>query len=1192
VISSAEIAQMGGAFQQQYMMQMQHASMLNVPQSGASEAEGVVGRALNVGSAVAGPGMALGLGMAGLDPMSLALKAGMGGSRFGALGAGAAGLGAFGLASGALAGLTYTGGQMLEGARGQQQFNGLMRSTYQFSNPQGGYGFTRGQLSDIGGSLRQMSTESGQAGEMVGFEELGRLATNMGRMGMDQGVRDAKQFTEKFRTMVKSLKEIASEMGTSLEEAQKMMSEMRSSGVFGNQQATSFARKIRSGARAGGLATSELTGMMNIGSQISRSIGGLGSAGAQAGLETMTNIGVAQQAGALSEEDIYNATGLAGAEGRRALATQQLSSTAQFLKGGLGRRFLASVAGKGGRLNEGDVEEYMSGGVGTERTRQMWQKNMSKVGRADFIRNEGRLRGAAMERFGGLLPAMVMKNWLDERGMNLDEGNDRSMIFMQRRLGLGRDEADVMMKQIQALPAMLEQRKQSATDEDFAQKLKQRQSHTGIEGLKHKFEKARADVQATLQQVGADFYTDMSGLVEGTINKLTGNYVKELRRDVSRAYETGMKGGATGAEAMRRTLGVGGSLFGGGGRGADFGLGGKARTDLESFREVDADRYQAAGYNLGTSRTNAELQRGLDMVRGVSTAFQTGGSELRGRADVAKLGAEAGDDLRRQFALGAVEGKGMQRLSSFGGALGRLAQDKGGQFSKLEERYRKAGAEERAQIMATLTESAGIEGESSMFASPEMQGIYGSSNFSTVGERDSAVGSALFGTSGQGRTMRFMTQTLGLRGLASAMGGGKYADRGLSEKAVRGAGEYLASDEGRDYALRALDQNEGVRREARASIEKELTRLQRKGELTDQEEGRKGALQSMIFAQELGGAGSPQEQRAVAQRLAKESGLTADEVSRRARGIGGVAAAGQESARAEAAERYGAAAREQVDTMRRGGVLQRNAETGKLQLSTDVSDRMASIGFRGNDRQTAAQQFLESTTVRKGLEAKLGTAGQTDSERSAIFGQIQKMVGLEQDELSGMSVDEKRRMAAALQGTAGTGDIRSTLLGQASLQARIERGSKRGKGGGIAAIASALGTGLDTKDIQSMVKQGRSASDIATALAESSGVSMQGGVGEDLTKAIESTMKGESGTAASRITAVAGKFQEAQTKQKLARQEEENPLDRERNKKLDELKTAIEKSGKSVASAVMDTWQKTSNAEANAGGGFLGGLLG
>jgi hypothetical protein len=179
--------------------------------------------------------MTAGLGMMGLDPLSLGLRAGMGawGSGAGVWGAGMAGMGVAGAAAGGLALAGYAGNQIMAGAQQQQQLNTALRGSFNFMNPMTGQqGFSSGQMGQIGGMMRHMTHEFGPAGEVTSMSELTKLASNMGSMGMGNGVRDVQEFNRKFREMVQTAKTMATELGTSLQEAQQMMASMKGSGIF------------------------------------------------------------------------------------------------------------------------------------------------------------------------------------------------------------------------------------------------------------------------------------------------------------------------------------------------------------------------------------------------------------------------------------------------------------------------------------------------------------------------------------------------------------------------------------------------------------------------------------------------------------------------------------------------------------------------------------------------------------------------------------------------------------------------------------------------------------------------------------------------------------------------------------------------------------------------------------------------
>ena len=560
VFSASDALEGMHAAQQQGMIMR----MLSLGSSPGS-ADMLAGGGLSRLSAIGRPMGSAAMGMMGLDPMSLGMRAGMGAWNMGGglMGAGMAGIGVAAGAGILGVGAQWAGGQMMTGAQQQLGLNMAMRQNFNFMNSQGGMGFTSNQGFQVGDALRGMAGVAGPGGEFQTFGELSKLAANMGRMGMGQNVRTVQEFKENFKKMLDTVKTIAHDMGTSLEEAQKMMVSMKNSGIFQKADQIRLSGGMRMGGLATGLAMSEFSGAANIGSQISRSIGGLGRQGAFAGMRTMEQIGMAQRVGAINEEDIYNATGLNGAEGRQALAAAQMQQSASFLQSGRGRRFLASIAGQNGTLNMDAVNEWMAGGnMTTGRTMELAHQNLAGVGRANFIRNEGRLRGAALEKFGGLAQSMVYKQWLGSRGFDANDMDDRAMLAFQRFSGMGRDEADLAIKQIQSLPQQMAAMQAAEAGRDFGD-MKARLSKTqGIEGLKRKFELAREHIQDKMQHVGAKILESGTDAIESWFNHTMGIYTTHTTEGIEEIARNMEMGGAGAKDMYRRHFGGGGS-FGG-----------------------------------------------------------------------------------------------------------------------------------------------------------------------------------------------------------------------------------------------------------------------------------------------------------------------------------------------------------------------------------------------------------------------------------------------------------------------------------------------------------------------------------------------------------------------------------------------------------------------------------------------------
>ena len=723
--SSSEIAGLTGGFNQQVMLQQQQAAMLT-QQFGGYSPNPYMNPTANRGEQMSG--------------MLMGTAANWGSQQMGN--------------SSVAQPFQYAMGQMSYGVQQQQALDTNMRQAFRFSNTMGGRGFQGSETSQIGASLRTMSHERGAGGETASFEELGQLAANMGRMGMAEGVRSVKDFNEKFKTMLHTVKTIATELGTSLEEAQKVMSSLRGSGIFKNQG--QFAGLLRQGALAGNMSISEMSSAAQMGAQISRSVGGLGKSGAYAGVKTLSNIGSAVQAGVMTEEDIYNTTGLTGAEGRQAMAQEMMSGDAQFFSGGIGRRMLASIAGKNGKVNESDAMKYMAGGVSTGETMSMAKHNLSGIGRANFIRNEGRLRGEAMNAFGGLAKAVAAKNWFESRGLNLnEEQDDRTMLGFQRIFKVGRDEADQLVKIVRNMDTIVEQKQESADTDRYARHRDQLNRKSSPEEIMKRLEMARTEINDGLREVGASFYKSISTTIDEYIGKMSGQYVQERRASMSKIVSKLMSGGPGTAEMLRKEFGVerdsagnistsSSSSFSAGAyreQMGTFGTGDLSGSQFNRYLGGNANRFREAGWDVTGAKSMSDVQDVVRRAQGLSYGFGSG----TGTKDF-QMDAETKAALQNTLAFKGIEGHGADFMGNFGKMLEGLGTEQAKSFAfKYSNRYNTAKTEEeRGQIMRDMLEQAGpdvVGAYQDRVSAPGMLDARGGP-FATVDTRNRDIGSA------------------------------------------------------------------------------------------------------------------------------------------------------------------------------------------------------------------------------------------------------------------------------------------------------------------------------------------------------------------------------------------------------------------------------------------------------------------
>lgn len=1222
---------MNGAYAQMYMQQQQYSGMIGSGSGGGgmpSTSEGIAAGGLSRGAAIGAPLATAGLAFAGLDPVSLAIRGGVASYGAGA-GLGGAVAGGMALAAPMAAGLgavSYMGNQMMTGAQQVQSFNQNMRGSFGFMNrlAPGGRGFDTGELREIANTARSIASTGEQ-----GFDELGRLAAGMGRMGMAQGVRNAKEFNEKFREMLKTVKTIATELGTTMEEAQTLMASMRGSGVFSKQG--QVAQSIRQASVAGGLATTEVTGMMSVGSQISRLFGGTGRQGAMGGMETIAQIGTAQKSGILSEEDIYNATGQTGAEGRRAFAMQQMQGTGQFLRSAKGRYFLASVAGKDGQLDQESVNNWMAGGMGVEQTRGQANKNLQKVGRANFIRNEGRLRGAVMEQFGGMAPAMAMLQWAGERGIDINDMDDRSMLFAQRQLGMGRDEADAAFKMARKLPELMQARRTSREEDSLIRDTGERQKRTGLEGIKRRFDTARNQINNEMQKVGQDVMTSATESIERFANQLAGVYEERVIEGIREAQRAASMGGEGGSRIMRNLVGGGGPQDPGLAA-LSKGRGGAGAIQHENIGQRNLlEKVQELRFSANMGETGALSKVGQDFV------------------------TSNRDMLRREYAQGGIAGLGGEDRIA---AVRRLMKKQGGDAYK---EFKGMNESERAAYVQRMEREIGIDEDSRLgttFKDPKFQsdgvlGLFGDSPVAelvgggggprTEGELHDRRGRDILGLK-RGGAATFLDAITGgakvaalgktiLQGnvlggvvggfkkdgvLGGIMGLKKGLDQGIRDTTrmamapsalgdmaerisgrgamAESASRYLDSEQGRQTIFGLLNGEQGALEAAQNESNRLLARQARGEKLTDDEVGRLGIVQRGMIASDLQKAVSAkggldklsdsdwdgmvnQLKQAVKREGGDPDSVNRDSVRRMYGELDGAATKQKKEIVAKLSSQTRKTSLETQKALRAGGIAQFSnnwVEDSSLVLTDKARDRLEKEG--GAKASQAMSLALKAEGLSSGLQ---GTAASFESDRGILLEQ-QKLQGQFYESLAGMSTKELRAMAQVGAGTQ-PGDIAAEqlMLGK-RMSARLKKRGSTAAG----AIAGELGLNLSSDELAGL--KGLDSKEAAARLAGKLGVSGDETFRKGLEEALGAAGTSGGGQKAATLLSRAVAQADKSTREKLdsAQGRGPNPLDKiadkisEGNKHLE----LLVKSNKDAQQYLRDISSNTQNKDAEKGG--------
>jgi hypothetical protein len=1057
-MSSTDIAGLTGGFNQQIMLQQQQSAMLTQQFGGYSPNpynQPVASRGEQYGGALVNTmghlGSAVSAGVSAFVP---------GGSAI-------------------MAPFDYAGGQAMHGIHQQQQLDMSLRQSYRFANQAGGRGFQGMETAAIGSNLRQMSHQRGPGGETASFEELGQLASNMGRMGMAEGVRSAKDFNEKFKQMLTTVKTIATELGTSLEEAQKVMASLKGSGIFHNQG--KFAGSMRIGALGGNMSIAEMSSAAQMGSQISRSVGGLGKSGAQAGINTLSNIGAATQAGIMSEEDIYNATGLTGAEGRQAMAQNMMSQDAEFFSGGKGRRVLASIAGKNGTIDDKAVARYMAGGVSTGDTMNMAHEHLGKTGRANFIRNEGRLRGEGMRAFGGLGKAIAAKDWFESRGLDLNGDDDRAMLGFQRMFNVGRDEADQMVKMASNLDTIMEQRQSAASNDKYSRRLDEQKRRGSPEEIMKRLDMAKQKINDSLAEMGTNWYKGIATTIDEYLGQMTGEYIQERRASISTIASKVMKGGTGSKEMVRRELGLAkdasGNLVPVQGMGGDaaaknafYGTGQLTESQFNRYKGANAQMFREQGVDISGAQSVDDVSRITQRLSRTNIGFSTAEGSTKVSSE---LSGKFKDILTNQ----GLEGSNDKFIAGIQDKLNTL----GPEGVRLAAQIYRADAGKQGEMVRDLLDKASptaAANYSSRITTPSALGAQGGP-FATQGARDLAIGGAILGKQkpkidwgksgndwrtwggdmsnshfGGNATNLGATANWVVEGIAGQAD--KYAahDKKLYDGAEHGG----AGDTKRAYdALYAVSdtQKKTISEYARSDeAQSNMGAL-----LTGSTEERQHVLATLQARQEKLLATpedkrSPQEKAEVAVHKAQmayarvKGGEKAEDVSKSAgyedvedmmgsiSAVGGQALGEQSVKRAQVFGEIGERAR---------GNLEANAAEEK-EIDTQIANGDIKLS-------PSAQSYRDLIQTKKYKEARFTNSDNGGNDK--IMGQIQsldeKMAKLDRG-----TVQQRKALAASLART--NPEEAASIASSASLQDRLEKGAARWGGGGEQeVIAGALG---------------------------------------------------------------------------------------------------------------------------------------
>ena len=478
-MTSSEIAQLFAAQTQMFTGQAQYAQQIGTSNPATSigsygTPQGMGAQQMNMpgfrppprpisfapsgfGSASYGPGtqfaghaMSAAGGAASMFTSGSMREAAMGVGITGAFGGVAGGLAGTGIMAGAgaamlpalpVAAAAYGAGKLLNtfmGGGQQQQMIQSQLGQFGHINPASrtGSGFSRDDAMAIGNSIRSLANIPEM---MTSVEELTRMIPKLKSMGVMQGVRDASEFSARFRETVKTARDVSKLLGTTLEEAGEFLAHSRGVGFMGRQTQIQNVLSTQFTSGLTGMTMGQTMGMQAGGAAMARQVGGKGSQGATAVTNIAQRIAMAQQSGRISEEMIQDVTGQSGAEGVGAASQRMYELMLNMRNSSAGRLIMAGAMKKDSSgkvvLDDDAIKKLNNGELGVDDLK----RKASRLSDEDKISFMYRAQGSLGAQFAGSVDiGSFMQRLVGNRG------RDAAARVLQMQ-GIGGNENDIDM---------------------------------------------------------------------------------------------------------------------------------------------------------------------------------------------------------------------------------------------------------------------------------------------------------------------------------------------------------------------------------------------------------------------------------------------------------------------------------------------------------------------------------------------------------------------------------------------------------------------------------------------------------------------------------------------------------------------------------------------------------------------------
>jgi len=395
--------------------------------------------------------------------------------------------------------------------------------------------------------------------------ELHKIMGKINDMNLLQGARNASDFKNKFTGVIKALRSMSKDLGTTMEEALPFLQSSVNQGFLKQSDQVRNVRLLQGSSGIGiGVGRGTLNQMQQQGADTMRSMGGDSRFGAHGMRQISNQLSVAQEMGVVSQGDITRITGKIGEEGNKAASQMLFGAQTKFMQSsGAGRMLTAGLAARDdegnftGELDQERLGKFKSGDMSATELKRLGSMSLTRDNALSFDNAMGRGMGAeAGSQLGTTGVSSAITTVLSDMGITSKQAKRRMLAKMT---GVRQDMADMILK-IAENSSMMMARESSQLTESVARQMrvanyKENQTLSGLMNkvgtrLRSTFvspiEQAGTNMMTGLGEVGDEYAMDISK-ANGFNKILTA--IGGIPRMGGRAIQKAFGGGETGLGA-------------------------------------------------------------------------------------------------------------------------------------------------------------------------------------------------------------------------------------------------------------------------------------------------------------------------------------------------------------------------------------------------------------------------------------------------------------------------------------------------------------------------------------------------------------------------------------------------------------------------------------------------------------------